>query len=158
MSNYLRKLGVFHTLSPPLCALEYTTLTGYVINTNRLKPTTLQGNDAFDKGRLRNKMNILRDVVMELKVDVIHVTETHYSATTLSTPTDTWSCHPSTRGIKSQGAATLTRLGVNKALSDTNVSLVQVKWEKETLWVITAYFPNELTGTIDTVKAVDAML
>ena len=35
---------------------------------------------------------------------------------------------------------------------------MQVKWEKETLWVITAYFPNELPGTIATVKAVDAML
>ena len=96
-------------------------------------PTTLHRNNAFDKGRLRNKMNILQDVVMELKVDVLHVTETHDSAATLSTPTDTWSCHPSTRGIKSQGAATLTRLEVSKASSDTNVSLVQVKWEKETL-------------------------
>ena len=76
MSNYLRKLGVFHT-PPPLCALEDTILTGYVINTNGLTPTTLHGNDAFDKGRLRNKMNILWDVVMELKVDVLHITETH---------------------------------------------------------------------------------
>ena len=49
MSNYLRKLGVFRT-PPLLCALEDTTLTGYVINTKGLKPTTLQGNDAFDKG------------------------------------------------------------------------------------------------------------
>ena len=103
-------------------------------------------------------MKILRDVVMELKVDVLHVTETRDSAATLSPPTDTWSCHPSTRGIKSQGAATLTRLEVSKASSDTNVSLVQVKWEKKTLWVITAYFPNELPDTIATVKAVDAML
>ena len=102
MSNYLRKLGVFHT-PPPLCALEDTTLTGYVINTNGLKPTTLQGNNAFDKSRLRNKMNILGDVFMELKVDVLNITETHDSAATLSTPTDTWSLHPSTRGIKSQG-------------------------------------------------------
>ena len=88
MSNYLRKLGVFHK-PPPLCALEDTTLTGYVINTNGLTPTTLHGHNAFDKGRLRNKMNILRDVVMELKVDVLHITETHDSAATLSTPTDT---------------------------------------------------------------------
>ena len=35
-------------------------------------PTTLHGNNAFDKGRLHNKMNILRDVVMELKKDVTH--------------------------------------------------------------------------------------
>ena len=88
MSNYLRKLGVFHT-PPPLCALEDTTLTGYVINTNGLMPTTLRGNNAFDKGRLHNKMNILWDVVMELKVDVLHITETHDSAAMLSTPTDT---------------------------------------------------------------------
>ena len=88
MSNYLRKLGVFHT-PLPLCALEDTTLTGYVINTNRLKPTTLHGNSAFNKGCLKNKMNILQDVVMELKVDVLHLTETHDSAATLSTPTDT---------------------------------------------------------------------
>ena len=33
-----------------------------------------------------------------------------------------------------------------------------MKWEKETLWVITAYFINKLTDTIATVKAVDAML
>ena len=92
MSNYLRKLGVFHT-PPPLCALEDTTLTGYVINTKELMPTTLHGNNAFDKVRLRSKMNILLDVVMELKVDVLHLTETHDSAATLSTPTDTWSCH-----------------------------------------------------------------
>ena len=78
-------------------------------------------------------MNILQDVVMELKVDVLHKTETHDGAATLSTTTDTWSCHPSTRGIKSQGAATLTRLEVSKASSETNVSLVQVKWEKDTL-------------------------
>ena len=71
---------------PPLCALEDTTLTGYVINTNMLKPTSPHGNNAFDKGRLRNKMNILRDVVMELKVDVLHLNETHDSAATLCTP------------------------------------------------------------------------
>ena len=143
---------------PPLCVLKDTTLTGYVINTNRLKPTTLNGDNAFDKGCLHNKINILRDVVMELKVDVLHITETHDSAAMLSTPTDNWRCHPSKRGIKSQGAATLTRLEVSKVSSDTNVSLVQVKWEKETLWVIMAYFPNELPDTIATVKAVDAML
>ena len=33
-----------------------------------------------------------------------------------------------------------------------------MKWEKETLWVITAYFPNKLPDTIATVKEVDAML
>ena len=71
MSNYLRKLGVFHT-PPPICTLEDTTITGYVINTNMLKPTTLHGNNAFDKGRLRNKLSILRDVVMELNIDVLH--------------------------------------------------------------------------------------
>ena len=36
MSNYLRKLGVFHT--PPLSVPEDASLTGYVINTNGLKP------------------------------------------------------------------------------------------------------------------------
>ena len=33
-----------------------------------------------------------------------------------------------------------------------------MKWEKETLWVITVYFPNDLPGTIATIKVVDAML
>ena len=103
-------------------------------------------------------MNILRDVVMELKVDVLHITKTHDSAATLSTPTDTWRCHPSMRGVKSQGAATFLRPEVVEAQSDTNVTLVQVQWEKETLWVITAYFLNELPSTIATTRAVDAML
>ena len=67
MSNNLRKLELFHT-PPPLCVLKDTTLTGYVINTNGLMPTTLYGDDSFDKGRLRNKINILRDTIMEYNV------------------------------------------------------------------------------------------
>ena len=69
MSNYLRKLGVFHT-PPPLSVPQDATLTGYVINTNGLRPVTLYGDDIFDKGRLHNKMSILRDTVMELNIDV----------------------------------------------------------------------------------------
>ena len=107
MSNYLGKLGVFHT-PPPLCVPQDATLTGYVINNNRLKPTTLYGDDPFDKGRLHNKINILRDTVMECNVDILHVTETHNTTAELTTPTDVWSCHASTTGVKSQGAATMT--------------------------------------------------
>ena len=76
----------------------------------------------------------------------------------LTTPIDTWSCHSSTSGIKSQGAATFTRLGVTEASSNANVSQVQVTWEKETVWLITSYFPNNLKGTIATTRAVDTML
>ena len=157
MSNYLRKLGVFHT-PPPLCVPQDATLTGYVINTNGLKPTTLYGDDSFDKGRLRNKINILRDTIMEYNVDVLHVTETHDTTAVLTTPTDVWSCHASTAGVKSQGAATMSKLMVKEASGDTNVSQIQVSWEKEVVWMITAYFPNNLKETIATTKAVDAML
>ena len=73
MSNYLRKLGVFHT-PLPLSVPEDATLTGYVINTNGLRPTTLHGSNLFDQGRTCNKMNILRDTVIELGVDVLHAT------------------------------------------------------------------------------------
>ena len=114
MSNYLRKLGVFDT-PPPLCVPQDATLTGYVINTNRLKPTTLYGDNPFDKGHLCNKINILRDTVMECNVDILHVTETHDTTEELSTPTNVWSCHASTTGVKSQGAATMTKLMVKKA-------------------------------------------
>ena len=31
-------------------------------------------------------------------------------------------------------------------------------WEKEAIWLITAYFPNDLQSTIDTTRAVDTML
>ena len=157
MSNYLRKLGVYHT-PPPLSVPRDATLTGYVINTNGLMPVTLHGDDAFDKGRLCNKMSILRDTVMELNIDVLHISETHDSKETLTTPTDTWSCHSSVKGIKTQGAATFSRLEVTEATSDTNVSQVQILWEKEKVWLITAYFPNKLPGTIATTRAVDAIL
>ena len=53
MSNYLRKLGVFHTPSP-LRVPEDATLTGYVINTNGLRPTKLHGDRIFDQGCLCN--------------------------------------------------------------------------------------------------------
>ena len=157
MSNYLRKLGVFHT-PPFLCVPQDATLTGYVINTNRLKPTTLYGDNPFDKGCLRNKINILCDTVMEYNVDILRVTETHNTTAELTTPTDVWSCHASTAGVKSQGAATMSRLMVKEASGDINVSQIQVSWEKEVVWVITAYFPNNLKGTVATTKAVDAML
>ena len=157
MSNYIRKLGVFHT-PPPLRVPEDATLTGYVINTNGLNPVTLYGDDPYDKGRLCNKLGILRDTVTELNIDVLHITETHDTPVSLTTPTDTWSCHSSAKGIKSQGAATLTRLVASEATSDTNVTLVQVAWEKELVWLVTAYFPNNLPGTIATVRAVDTML
>ena len=102
MSNYIRKLGVFHT-PPPLSVPEDATLTGYVINTNGLNPVTLYGDDPYDKGRLCNKLGILRDTVTELNIDVLHIMETHDTTVSLTTPTDTWSCHSSAKGIKSQG-------------------------------------------------------
>ena len=49
-------------------------------------------------------------------------------------------------------------MGVTEASSNANVSQVQVTWEKETVWLITSYFPNNLKGTIATTRAVDAML
>ena len=130
MSDYLRKLGVFHTPSP-LCVPQDATLTGYVINTNGLKPTALYGDNTFDKGRLFNKMSILRDTAMELNVDILHITETHDSSETLLTPNNNWSCHLSTRGVISKGAATFLRLEVVEARSDTNVSLAQVQWRRK---------------------------
>ena len=48
MSNYLQKLGVFHT-PPPLSVPQDATFTGYVINTNRLKPVTLYGDDILTR-------------------------------------------------------------------------------------------------------------
>ena len=112
----------------------------------------------FDKGCLRNKINILRDTVVEYNVDVLHVTETHDAAVELTTPSDVWSCHALTAGVKSQGAATMLRLMAKEASGDINVSQIQVSWEKEVVWLITAYFPNSLKETVATTRAVDAML
>ena len=81
----MRKLGVFYT-PPPLCVSQDATLTGYVINTNGLKPTALYGDNSFDKGCLCNKMSILGDTAMKLNVDILHITETHDSSETLLTP------------------------------------------------------------------------
>ena len=156
MSNYFRKLGVFHT--PPLSVPEDASFTGYVINTNGLKPIRINGDSAFDQGRLCSKMNVLRDTVMELGIDVLHITKTHDSRENFSTPYDTWSCHSSEEGNKSQGAATFTRMATEGASSNTNVSQVKVLWESKAVWLITAYFPNNLPGTVNTTRAVDTML
>ena len=72
MSNYLRKLGVFHT--PPLSVSEDASLTGCVIDTNGLKPIRFNGDRIFDQGCLCNKMNVLQDTVMELSNDVLRPT------------------------------------------------------------------------------------
>ena len=156
MSNYLRKLGVFHT--PPLSVPEDASLTGYVINTNGLKPVRINGDNAFDQGCLYSKMNVLHDTVMLLGIDVLHITETHDSRENFSNPSDTWSRHSSEEGNKSQGAATFTRMATEGASSDINVLQVKVLWEGKAMWLITAYFPNDLPGTINTTRAVDTML
>ena len=83
MSNYLRKLGVFHT---PLRVPKDASLTGYVINTNGLKLIRFNGDSTFDQGRLCSKMNVLRDTVMELGIDVLHITKTHDSRENFSNP------------------------------------------------------------------------
>ena len=48
--------------------------------------------------------------------------------------------------------------GDSGASSNTNVLQVKVLWESEAVWLITAYFPNDLPGTIKTTRAVDTML
>ena len=156
MSNYLRKLGCF--TPPSLSVPEDACLTGYVINTNGLKPIRFNRDSAFDQGRLCSKMNVLQDTVMELGIDVLHITEIHDSRENFSTPSDTWSCHSSEEGNKSQGEATFTRMATEGASSNTNVLQVKVLWESEAVWLITAYFPNDLPGTIKTTRAVDTML
>ena len=103
-------------------------------------------------------MNVLQDTVMELGIDVLHITKTHDSRENFSTPYDTWSCHSSEEGNKSQGAATFTCMATEGASSDTNVLQVKVLWEGEAVWLITAYFPNDQPGTIKTTRAVDSML
>ena len=103
-------------------------------------------------------MNVLRDTVMRLSIDVLHITKTHDSRENFSTPSDTWSCHSSEEGNKSQGVATFTRMATEGASSNTNVLQVKVLWESEAVWLITAYFPNDLPGTIKTTRAVDSML
>ena len=40
------------------------------------------------------------------------------------------------------------KLDEKDVTTDTNVSLVKVTWEKETIWLVTAYFPNDIKGTI----------
>ena len=95
---------------------------------------------------------------MELGIDVLHITETHDSRENFSTPSDSWSYHSSEEGNKSQGAATFTCMVTEGASSDTNVSQVKVLWEGEAVWLITAYFPNNLPGTIKTTRVVDTML
>ena len=99
-------------------------------------------------------MNVLRDTVMEVGIDVLHITETYDSRENFSTPYDTCSCHSSEEGNKSQGAATFTCMATEGASSNINVSQVKVLWESEAMWLITAYFPNDLPGT----RAVDTML
>ena len=47
---------------------------------------------------------------------------------------------------------------MKEASGDVNVSQIQVSWEKEVVWLITAYFPNSLKETVATTRAVDAML
>ena len=87
-------------------------------------------------------------------MDFLHVTKTHDTTVELTTPLDVWSCHASTAGVKSQGAATMLRLMVKEASGDVNVSQIQVSWEKEVVWLITAYFPNSLKETVATTRAV----
>ena len=58
--SIINKLNVFHTL-PPLVVQPGTTLSGYLINTNGLKPTTIRTKCSLPSGYKRDK---IRDLYM----------------------------------------------------------------------------------------------
>jgi hypothetical protein len=52
----------------------------------------------------------------------------------------------------------LTSLPPNDIRVDTNVSAICISWEGQPIWLVTAYFPNDLVGTKTTISRLKRML
>ena len=156
--SIINKLNVFHT-PPPLVVQPGTTLSGYLINTNGLKPTTIRTKCGLPSGYKRDKIRDLAEVISVGNYSIVSITETHDTNLTLWVGKEkTWDTEYSTPTTGIHGTATMASLGIFARVAETNVSAIETTWEGQDLMVITAYFPNEEKGTKATIRAVDRVL
>jgi hypothetical protein len=86
----------------------------------------------------------LKDRVVKWKLDVLNLVETHDQNPTAPGPLQGWHKTISTPVGGKHGMATLSAMPQSKSYKDTNVAAMALTWEKQEIWVITVYFPNDL--------------
>ena len=141
---------------------SFFSLTGYVINTNGLKDTTIANKDGTASGNTRHKARILVAALKSHKADVGLITETHDHSLKLDKRFSEFNMTESVPLGGKHGTATVINSGTYKTLKEVShrnlaASLISDSMGEE-IWVVAAYFPNNKQGCIDTMKAVDNFL
>lgn len=143
---------------PPLHVPPNSHFSAYLINTNGLRPVTpLKAKYGTQPNKV-NKIKVLRDLANTHKLDAVHITETHDQDPTGPGPLQDWKCTPSNHKGGIHGTATITASPIKASRTAENVAASQISWEGQLIWLVTAYFPNALEGTVKTVRALDRIL
>jgi hypothetical protein len=143
---------------PALSVPPNSAFKAYLINTNGLCPARCPPlSEGTDPVKL-NKIKLLRDLANRWRLDAIHLTETHDQNPVALGPLKEWHFTPSTPVGGIHGTATLTSLPPNDTRVDTNVSTTCISWENQPIWLVTAYFPNELRDAKATVSRLKKIL
>jgi hypothetical protein len=144
-----------HLVPPPLKVPTDKAFKGYTINTNGLKETsiTIDG-----ETRKLSKTKIILDLINSWDLDVIHLIETHDYQLEDTMIFGDWSPNQSKQAGGIHGTATVTKEDPKELSAATNVAVSEIEWEKQTIVLVSAYFPNREEGTIKTIKMVDRIL
>jgi hypothetical protein len=130
----------------------------YLINMNGLHLTLCPPLSEGTNPVKLDKIKLLRDGANRWKLDTIHLTKTHDQNLVALGPLQEWHSMPSTPVGGKHGTVMLTFLPPNDTRVDTNVSATCISWEGQPIWLVTAYFPNNLVGTKTTVSRLKRML
>jgi hypothetical protein len=87
------------------------------------------------------------------KLNSIHIAETHKDNPVTLRPLAGWHATPSIPIGGKHGTAVITPTPPENCMADTNVAATLTIWEYQPIWLIMAYFPNDLENAKATVKA-----
>jgi hypothetical protein len=105
-----------------------------------------------------NKIKFLRDLAIKWRLNAIHIMETHDDNPVALGPLAGWHSTPSTLVGGKHGTAVVTVLQPEKCMVDTNIAATLTTWEYQPIWLVTAYFLNDLESAKATIKALNSII
>jgi hypothetical protein len=130
----------------------------YLINTNGLRPTKTKPLSGGSDPVKINKIKFLQDLTIKWRLNAIHIMETHDDNPVALGPLAGWHATPSTPVGGKHGTAVVMALQPEKCMVDTNVDATLTTWEYQPIWLVTAYFPNDLESAKATIKALKGIM
>ena len=137
-----------HSTPPLLIVPPDTSFSAYLINTNGLNPTKARPLTEGSPTVKLNKIKLLKDRVVKWRLNALLITETHNLNPVKMGPLQDWHSTLSTPVGSKHGTVVVSRDPPRTPINHTNVAASQLSWEGQEIWLIAAYFPNDLEGGI----------